>query len=91
MTAIVNDAGGLVGIFTDGDLRRLLDQDIDVRSAQIADVMQRTPRTVAAADLAVEAVRLMQEYKVNGLLALDETGRLAGALNMHDLLRAGVV
>jgi arabinose-5-phosphate isomerase len=53
--------------------------------------MQRTPRTVAAADLAVEAVRLMQEYKVNGLLALDETGRLAGALNMHDLLRAGVV
>jgi arabinose-5-phosphate isomerase len=92
MTAVVDhDAGKLAGVFTDGDLRRLLDQDVDVRSAMIAEVMHRRPHTVAASHLAVEAVRLMQEYKVNGLLALEEDGRLAGALNMHDLLRAGVV
>jgi arabinose-5-phosphate isomerase len=91
MTAVVDADARLAGIFTDGDLRRLLDQDIDVRSAMIADVMHRSPHTVPAADLAVEAVRLMQEFKVNGLLALDDDGRLVGALNMHDLLRAGVV
>ncbi len=91
MTAVVDHDAKLVGIFTDGDLRRLLDQDVDVRSAMIADVMHRNPRTVAASHLAVEAVRLMQEYKVNGLLALADDGRLVGALNMHDLLRAGVV
>ena len=91
MTAVVDSQTRLVGIFTDGDLRRLLDQDVDVRSAMIADVMHRNPRTVAASDLAVEAVRLMQEFKVNGLLAVDGNARLAGALNMHDLLRAGVV
>ncbi len=91
MTAVVDNDAKLVGIFTDGDLRRLLDQDVDVRSAMIAAAMHRDPRTVAASDLAVEAVRLMQEFKVNGLLALDDDGRLAGALNMHDLLRAGVV
>jgi arabinose-5-phosphate isomerase len=91
MTAVVDHDGHLAGIFTDGDLRRLLDQDVDVRSAMIAEVMHRRPMTVAASHLAVEAVRLMQEHKVNGLLALDDEGRLAGALNMHDLLRAGVV
>ena len=91
MTAVVDHDGRLAGIFTDGDLRRLLDQDVDVRSAKIAEVMHRRPMTVAATHLAVEAVRLMQEHKVNGLLALDDEGRLAGALNMHDLLRAGVV
>jgi len=91
MTAVVDADSRLVGIFTDGDLRRLLDHDVDVRSAMIAQVMHRQPHTVAASDLAVEAVRLMQEYKVNGLLALDDNGGLVGALNMHDLLRAGVV
>lgn len=91
MTAVAGVDDKLVGVFTDGDLRRLLDQDVDVRGAMIADVMHRNPRTVAASHLAVEAVRLMQEYKVNGLFALSDDGRLAGALNMHDLLHAGVV
>lgn len=91
MTAVVDHDEKLVGVFTDGDLRRLLDQDVDVRSAMIAGVMHLNPYTVAASHLAVEAVRLMQEHKVNGLLALDDDGRLVGALNMHDLLRAGVV
>ncbi|MFN3593966.1 MAG: SIS domain-containing protein [Thiobacillaceae bacterium] len=91
MTAIVDEAGRLTGVFTDGDLRRLLDRDVDVRNLMIREVMTRNPRTISEDVLAVEAARLMQEARVNGLLALDAEGRLTGALNMHDLLRAGVV
>jgi arabinose-5-phosphate isomerase len=91
MTAITERDGSLLGIFTDGDLRRLLDNDVDVRSAAIADVMKRGPRTIAEDALAVEAVQMMEQFKVNGLLAVDAQGKLSGALNMHDLLRAGVV
>ena len=91
MTAITDDDGRLLGIFTDGDLRRLLDSDIDVRSAMIADVMKRGPRTIAEDALAVEAAQMMEKFKVNGLLAVNSAGQLTGALNMHDLLRAGVV
>jgi arabinose-5-phosphate isomerase len=91
MTAIRDGEGRLLGIFTDGDLRRLLDNDVDVRSAMIADVMKRGPRTIGEDALAVEAVQMMEQFKVNGLLAVDSAGRLSGALNMHDLLRAGVV
>ena len=91
MTAIVNPDQRLLGVFTDGDLRRLLDRDVDVRGLAIADVMKRSPRTVSQDALAVEAVRIMEEARVNGLLALDDGGRLTGALNMHDLLKAGVV
>jgi arabinose-5-phosphate isomerase len=91
MTAVVDAEGRLSGIFTDGDLRRLLDRDVDVRTLTIREVMKRAPRTISEDVLAVEAVRLMQEAKVNGLLAVDAEGRLTGALNMHDLLRAGVV
>jgi arabinose-5-phosphate isomerase len=91
MTAIVNANGELRGIFTDGDLRRLLDRDVDVRSATITAAMVRNPLTIAADVLAVEAAHIMEQTKVNGLLVLDNAGRLIGALNMHDLLRAGVV
>ena len=91
MTAITDADGRLLGIFTDGDLRRLLDSDIDVRSAMIADVMKRGPRTIAEDALAVEAAQMMEQFKVNGLLAVNSAGQLTGALNMHDLLRAGVV
>lgn len=91
MTAVVDAEGRLTGVFTDGDLRRLLDRDVDVRTLMIREVMKREPRTIDENVLAVEAVRLMQEAKVNGLLTVDAQGRLTGALNMHDLLRAGVV
>jgi arabinose-5-phosphate isomerase len=91
MTAVIDPDGRLLGIFTDGDLRRLLDRDVDVRSIKIAEVMKRSPRTVSQDALAVEAVHLMEEARVNGLMVLDDEGRLTGALNMHDLLRAGVV
>jgi len=91
MTAIVDAQGGLAGVFTDGDLRRLLDRDVDVRAAQIVDVMKRGPLTISQDVLAVEAVRVMEQTKVNGLLVVDAGGKLTGALNMHDLLKAGVV
>jgi arabinose-5-phosphate isomerase len=91
MTAVISSNGELQGILTDGDLRRLLDQDVDLRCAQVIDVMKRAPLTISENVLAVEAVHVMEQRKVNGLLAVNAEGRLTGALNMHDLLRAGVV
>ena len=91
MTAVVDDSGTLVGLFTDGDLRRALDTDLDVRSAGIAQVMTRNPRTIGADQLAVEAARLLEKHQINGLIVVDEAGRAVGALNIHDLLRAKVV
>ena len=91
MTAVVDDQGVLIGLFTDGDLRRALDTDLDVRTARIADVMTRQPRTISADKLAVEAARLMETHKITGLIVVDSQGRAVGALNIHDLLRARVV
>ena len=91
MTAVVDAGQRLVGLFTDGDLRRALDSDLDVRSARIVEVMTRTPRTIGADQLAVEAARLMETQQINGLIVVDGEGRAVGALNIHDLLRARVV
>ncbi len=91
MTAVVDAGQRLVGLFTDGDLRRALDSDLDVRSARIVDVMTRKPRTIGADQLAVEAARLMETHQINGLIVVDPEGRAVGALNIHDLLRARVV
>ncbi|MEQ6291999.1 KpsF/GutQ family sugar-phosphate isomerase [Vogesella sp. MAHUQ-64] len=91
MTAVVDGDGNLLGIFTDGDLRRTLDRTLDLAGLRIDDVMTPKPRTIAANLLAVEAVKEMEQRKINGLLVVDQQGRLAGALNMHDLLKAGVV
>ncbi|PPU75747.1 MULTISPECIES: KpsF/GutQ family sugar-phosphate isomerase [Xanthomonas] len=91
MTAVVDGDDRLIGLFTDGDLRRALDSDIDVRSAGIAQVMTRNPRTIGADQLAAEAARLMEDYKINGLIVVDAQQRAVGALNIHDLLRAKVV
>jgi arabinose-5-phosphate isomerase len=91
MTAVVDDEGRPVGIFTDGDLRRCLDRGIDVRSANIAEVMIPGGKRIAPDRLAAEALNLMEDNKINALLIVDEDERLCGALNMHDLLRAGVV
>ena len=91
MTAVVDADGVLIGLFTDGDLRRALDSELDVRTARIADVMTRNPRTIGADQLAVEAARQMETQKINGLIVVDGQGRAVGALNIHDLLRARVV
>jgi arabinose-5-phosphate isomerase len=91
MTAIVDEAGRLEGVFTDGDLRRTLEKSVDVHTASIADLMTRNPKTIGPDQLAVEAVERMQGLKINGLLVADADRKLVGALNMHDLLKAGVV
>jgi arabinose-5-phosphate isomerase len=91
MTAIVDDKKRVEGIFTDGDLRRALDREIDVHRARMRDVMTTGCRSIGAQELAAEAVLMMERHAINGLLVLDEDGVLIGALNVHDLLRAGVM
>jgi arabinose-5-phosphate isomerase len=92
MTAVVDDGGRLLGLYTDGDLRRTLaDRSVDVRATGITEVMTREPVTIGADALAVEAARLMETRKINALLVVDAERRVVGALNIHDLLRARVV
>jgi arabinose-5-phosphate isomerase len=91
MTAILDRGKKIVGIFTDGDLRRTLESKPDIRGLKTADVMKRDPRTISPHKLAAEALELMERYKINQLLVATETGELVGALNMHDLFRAKVI
>jgi arabinose-5-phosphate isomerase len=91
LTAVVDDDRRVVGIFTDGDLRRALDRRVDIHRSRMSDVMTRGARTIGPDELAAEAVLMMEKHAINGLLVLDESGRLIGALNVHDLLRAGVM
>jgi len=92
MTAIVGDDDVLLGVFTDGDLRRALDNPgFDLRATPVVDAMTRHPKTIGADRLAVEAAQLMESHKISALLVVDETQRVVGALNIHDLLRARVV
>ncbi len=91
MTAVVDTEHRVVGVFTDGDLRRCLDRGIDVRNAGVADVMTPGGKTITPERLAVEAVNMMEDMQINALLVVDEAGCLRGALNVHDLLRAGVM
>jgi len=91
VTAIVDDDDRAVGVFTDGDLRRVLDAGVDVRSARIADVMTAGGKAIDAAQLAAEAVHRMETHRITVLLVLDGERRVEGVLHMHDLLRAGVV
>jgi arabinose-5-phosphate isomerase len=92
MTAVLDDDGRVTGIFTDGDLRRCLERIRDVGAARVADVMTKTPRTIAPDRLAIDCVELMETPpKVSQLLVVDDAGRLVGALHLHDLFRARVV
>jgi len=91
MTAVVDNQGVLQGIFTDGDLRRTLDHEVDMKNTPIADVMTTGCTTVNAAMLAAEALQIMQDKQINALLVLDPQQRPTGALNMHDMLKAGVI
>ncbi len=92
MTAVVDGDGALIGLYTDGDLRRTLDDAaVDVRNTRIADVMTRTPKSIGSNALAVEAAQLMEAHKISALVVVDGAGRVVGALNIHDLLRARVV
>ncbi len=90
-TAVIDASNKLIGIFTDGDLRRTLEKNADLRGVKIADVMTRNPRTMAADKLAAEAAQTMQQRKITCVLIVDEGNRLVGALHTHDLMRAGVI
>ena len=91
MTAIVGDDDRLLGVFTDGDLRRAIDRAADLHRTRMDDVMTRGAKTVRADSLAAEAVHLMEEHRITSLVVVDAANAVAGALNVHDLLRAGVV
>lgn len=91
MTAIVDQQDKVLGVYTDGDLRRSLDKNIDVHNALISDVMTKNCRTTTADELAAGIVKIMDDHGINGLLVTDEKNKLIGALNMHDILRAGIV
>ncbi|MFC3023211.1 arabinose-5-phosphate isomerase KdsD [Vibrio zhugei] len=90
MTAITDQHNTLLGIFTDGDLRRILDKRIDIHNTPIERVMTTSPTTASPHLLAVEGINLMQDKRISGLMLTDD-GKLVGALNMHDLLKAGVM
>ncbi|MDE1924420.1 MAG: KpsF/GutQ family sugar-phosphate isomerase [Gammaproteobacteria bacterium] len=91
MTAIVDADDRLLGIFTDGDLRRALDRAADLRATRIEAVMTRDAKSVGPETLAAEALHLMETHRITALLVVDDAGRAVGALNVHDLMRAGVV
>ena len=91
MTAIIDADRQLAGIFTDGDLRRLLERGADVRSTLVADVMTATPLTIRAEAMAAQAAQLLDSRRKNQLLVVDSQGRLIGALHMHDLMAAKVI
>ena len=94
MSAVVDDVGQVLGIFTDGDLRRLIEKtgsSADLRTLSARDVMHANPRTVRAEALAVEAADLMEANRITSVLVVDEAGQLVGALNSNDLMRAKVI
>lgn len=91
LTAIVDADQQPIGIFTDGDLRRAFEKNVNVATASIQEVMHRNPTTIHQNKLAIEAVEIMEQRKINALLVIDDAGKLVGALNMHDLLLAKVV
>lgn len=89
-TAVVDKEQQLLGIITDGDLRRMLQKDTDIRTVKAADIMTRTPQTIALDEFAVKALHVMQERSITQLVALDN-GRVAGFVHLHDLLKEGIV
>ncbi len=91
MTAVINDKDKLVGLFTDGDLRRILDLKIDIHHDRIATVMTQSPSVAQADMLAAQALNIMEDKKINGLIIINENQQPIGAMNMHDLLKSGVL
>ena len=90
-SAVVNDVNQVLGIFTDGDLRRLIEKGVDMRQLTAQDVMHVSPRTVRQDALAVEAADLMEQHRITSVLVVDAHNKLCGAINTHDLLRAKVI
>lgn len=91
MTAVVNAKSQLTGLFTDGDLRRILDEKIDIHHDEISTVMTKNPRVADGDMLAAQALKIMEDNKINGLIIVNENQQPIGAMNMHDLLKSGVL
>ena len=91
VTTIVNDNNEILGVFTDGDLRRTLDSKVDINTCLVKDIMTKNGKNIKANSLAASALALMEEHSINALVVVDEQEKLIGILNMHDLLRARVV
>ena len=91
MTAVVDDGDRVIGIFTDGDLRRALERGVDIRTAVLADVMTAAPQSIEPDALAVTAAEMMERLRISQLLVVDNDGALVGALNTHDLMQAKVI
>jgi arabinose-5-phosphate isomerase len=91
MTVIVDDHDQVLGVFTDGDLRRTLDRQLDIHNATMREVMTINPKTIGPRELAAEGAHIMEQFRITVLPVMDSTGKLVGAFNVHDLLRAGVV
>jgi arabinose-5-phosphate isomerase len=90
-SAVVDEEGRVLGIFTDGDLRRLIEKGVDLRERTAREVMHPNPRTIRSGALAVEAAELMEQYRITSVLVLDDAGKLCGAVNSNDLMRAKVI
>jgi arabinose-5-phosphate isomerase len=90
-SSVVDTEGRVLGVFTDGDLRRLIEKGADLRGLKARDVMHAQPRTIAAEALAVEAAEMMELHRITSILVVDGTGRLCGAINTNDLMRAKVI
>ncbi|MDI9232923.1 KpsF/GutQ family sugar-phosphate isomerase [Limnohabitans lacus] len=90
-SSVVDDSGQVLGVFTDGDLRRLIEKGADLRGLKARDVMHPQPRTIAAEALAVEAAEMMELHRITSILVVDDAGCLCGAINTNDLMRAKVI
>jgi arabinose-5-phosphate isomerase len=90
-SSVVDADGRVLGVFTDGDLRRLIEKGVDLRGLKASDVMHAQPRTIAAEALAVEAAEMMELHRITSILVVDDAGRLCGAINTNDLMRAKVI
>lgn len=90
-TAVVDKTDGLLGIITDGDLRRMLQKDVDIRTVKAADIMTKSPQTIAFDEFAVKALHVMQERSITQLVVMKEDGKVAGFVHLHDLLKEGIV
>jgi arabinose-5-phosphate isomerase len=91
MTTVMNPAGDLLGIFTDGDLRRSIDKGVDIRTAKVGELMNTNPKMLRDNTLAAEALALMEQAKINVLLVTNEQKSLVGVVKINDLLRAGII
>lgn len=91
MTTVIDEAGELAGVFTDGDVRRALDQETDVHSTKVHRVMSKNPKTITSNILAAEALNIMETFKITSLVVIDKARKPVGIIHIHDILRAGVI